>query len=113
MQSEVEGGVYRRRGLFSRLAGSLRKSALEREREFYERLRELNAAIEKAPSSITHLVLRGELYQRRGELERARADFDAALAVARGLNEAEGWLIVEQVMRDRALQGLRQVGRAS
>lgn len=97
------------RGRLSQILSLVYKTPLEREREFYRRLRELNETIAGAPDSMTHLVLRGELYLERGENERARADFEKALARAEKLDAARGWLIVEQVMRDRALYGLRVV----
>ena len=93
-------------GILSRLLRSVFRPSLDREREFYRRLRELSAAIDEAPDSITHVVLRGELYLERGEYQRAKADFERALALAENFDAAEGWLIVEQVMRDRALSGI-------
>ncbi len=93
------------------LISAVYQAPLEREREFYQRLRELSELIGEAPDSLTHVVMRGELYLERGEYERAKADFETALALAEKLDAERGWLIVEQVMRDRALYGLRMVER--
>ena len=99
------------RGLLSRLLDAIYQPPLKREREFYRRLRDLSDAISESPDALTPFVLRGELYLERGEYERAKADFDVALAIAENLDEAKGWLIVEQVMRDRALFGTRLAER--
>ncbi len=99
------------RGLLGRLLDVIYQPPLEREREFFRRLRELSDAISESPDALTLMVLRGELFLERGEYERAKSDFDAALAIAENLDEAKGWLIVEQVMRDRALHGMRLVER--
>lgn len=107
MQSDAEGGKQRRRGLLSWLISLVFQPAVERERKFYRRLRELSAAVADAPDSITGRVLRGELYLERGEIARAKADFQAALALAEAMDGAKSLLIVEQVMRDRAIFGLR------
>ena len=101
----------RRTGPLSRLFRSAFRSRLERERDFYRRLRDLSAAIDESPDSITNVVLRGELYMDRGEFQRAKADFERALTMAAEFDAGNGWLIIEQVMRDRALQGLKLVAR--
>ena len=82
------------------------KSAVEREREFYRRYRELSEAIEAAPDSLTHLVLRGELLLERGDYERAKADFAKARGLADAVDPAAGWGLLEQIMGDRASCGL-------
>ena len=87
------------------------QSPLERERDFYDRFRELSDRIEALPESITHYVLRGELFIERGEYERARADFEAAVVIAEAVDPNESWGLLEQVMRDRALQGIELVKR--
>ncbi len=111
MQDLTERGSANRPGVLSRLLRSVFRSRLEREREFYRRLRDVSAAIDEMPASITPVVLRGELYLERGEYERAKADFEGALALAEKFDAAKGWLIIEQVMRDRALHGLRMAQR--
>jgi len=88
------------------------KSPLEREREFHRRQRELSRGIGEAPDNMTLYVLRGELNLERREHERAIADFDRALKLAETLDDASGWNILEQVMRDRALYGRRLARRA-
>ena len=65
----------------------------------------------ETPSSFTHLALRGELHLELGECERAAADFEAALELIAGRDDASGWGIVEQVMRDRALYGSKMAAR--
>jgi len=89
---------------------ALFKPPVARERDFYRRLLELNADLERAPNSLCQLVLRGELYLARGEQQRADADFRAALACTEG-SEGRGWGILEQVMRDRAWRGLQTPAR--
>ena len=98
-------------GLLQRVLERAFQSPLEREREFYSRFRELNGALEALPESITHYVLRGELFIKRGEYERARADFEAAVEIAEALDPNESWGLLEQVMRDRALQGIELAKR--
>ncbi len=94
-----------------RLLKALFQSPLERERDFYRRYRELSTQIEERPDSVTIQTLRGELNLERGEYERAKADFIAAIDQAAALDESKGWLVVEQVMRDRALYGLKLAER--
>ena len=110
LEADISGEV-KGRGLLSKLLRAVYKTPLEREREFYRRLRELSEKISESPESLSHVVLRGELYLERGEIERARSDFQAALALAGNLDGLTGWQIVEQVMRDRALYGLRVAER--
>ncbi|MCY3978722.1 MAG: hypothetical protein OXG23_11545 [Chloroflexi bacterium] len=93
--------------LIARLVGGIFKSSLERERDFFRRYRELSGLIEESPENMNLLVLRGELNLERRDYERAKTDFERALELARDLDEAEGWLVLEQVMRDRALYGLK------
>ena len=99
------------RGLIGKAAGYVYRPPLAREREFYRRLRELNERISGAPDDLTQIVLRGELLLERGEYERAKRDFARALSLAERLDDAEGWHIVEQAMRDRAAYGLRRLQR--
>ena len=104
-------GTVNWRGWIGKTVDLFYQPPLKREREFYRRLRELNDAISAAPGDLTLRALRGELLLERGEFERAKADFERALALADKLDDAEAWHIVEQVMRDRAAYGLRQVER--
>ncbi len=100
-----------RSGLLWRILQKVFQSSLERERDFYDRFRELSDKIEALPESITHYVLRGELFIERGEYERARADFEAAVEIAEAVDPNESWGLLEQVMRDRALQGIELAKR--
>ena len=101
----------KRGGWLHRLASSLFQSPLEREREFYRRFRELSQSIEDAPDVVTNYILRGELNLKRGEYERAKVDFEKAVALCEDQDDTKGWLILEQVMRDRALYGLKVADR--
>ncbi len=101
-----------RSGWLWRILKQLFQSPLERERDFYDRFRELSDEIEALPESIAHYVLRGELFIERGEYERARADFEAAVDIAEAADPNESWGLLEQVMRDRALQGIELVKRS-
>ena len=98
--------------LIARLVSGIFKSPLERERDFYRRYRELSGMIDESPDNMNVLVLRGELNLERRKYERAKSDFERALALARDLDEAKGWLVMEQMMRDRALYGLKLARRA-
>ncbi len=111
MREAIGTDGVKERGLLGKLLRTIYKTPLEREREFYRRLRELNEKINQSPDSLTHVVARGELYLERGEFERARSDFQAALAMAENLDGSTGWEVVEQVMRDRALYGLKEAKR--
>ena len=77
-----------------------------RKRELSRRLNELNVSIEFAPNSPTNYVLRGELFLERQEYHLAQADFEIALELAEAFDAQAGWGVIEQVMRDRALEGL-------
>ena len=99
------------RGVIGKVIGAVYQPPLAREREFYRRLREFNSALSEAPDDITQLALRGELLLERGEYGRAKQDFERALALASKLDDAKGWHILEQVMRDRAAYGMRIVER--
>ena len=89
------------------------QSSVERERQFYRRFRELSDKIEAMPDSITYHVLRGELLIERGEYERARSDFQVAVELADGVDANEGWGVIEQALRDRAIEGIAWVNRHS
>lgn len=98
--------------LIARLVRGIFKSPLERERDFYRQYRELSGLIDEMPDNMNVYVLRGELNLERGDYERATSDFERALELAQDLDEAKGWLVMEQVMRDRALYGLKLARRA-
>lgn len=99
------------RDLIDKAIAAVYQPPLKREREFYRRLRELNDAISDVPDDVTLLVLRGELLLARGEYGRAKQDFERALALADRLDDAKAWHVVEQIMRDRAACGMREVQR--
>ncbi len=100
-------------GIIRRALSEVFQSSVERERQFYRRFRELSDKIEAMPDSITYHVLRGELLIERGEYERARADFQVAVVLADGVNANEGWGVIEQALRDRAIEGIAWVNRHS
>ena len=93
------------------IVGSVFQSPLERDKAFYRRYRELSGVIDEASADMVAYVLRGELNLERGQRERAKTDFESAIELAEGLDDTKGWLVLEQVMRDRALYGLRLVER--
>ena len=93
------------------LLGALFGSSLARERDFYARHRLLSQGIAAAPNDATPRLLRGELLLERRDYARARADFEAALALTEELDARAGWLLTEQVTRDRALFGLEALKR--
>lgn len=93
------------------LLGGLFRSSLQKERDFFGHYRLLCERIAAAPEDLTLRVLRGEMLLGRRDYQRARADFAAALGMIETLDMRAGWLIEEQVMRDRALFGLEVVAR--
>ena len=104
-------GVRGINGTWGKFIASLFQPALERERAFYRRYRELSGKIDESPEDIVAYVLRGELNLERGERERAKTDFESAIELAESVDDTKGWLVMEQVMRDRALCGLQLVER--
>jgi len=98
-------------GNLSKRVGSFLQSPLERERGLYQRCRKLSKQIEETPDNITLYVLHGELNLERGKHERARTDFETAIELAESADDTKGWLVMEQIMRDRALHGLRRMER--
>lgn len=98
-------------GILGELVASVFQSPLERERAFYRRYRELSGVIDESPADMIAYVLRGELNLERGERARAKTDFESAIELAGSMDDAKGWLVIEQVMRDRALYGLKLAGR--
>lgn len=95
--------------LLSQILGFFFQTPARRRQEQSRRLHELNVSIEFAPNSPTNYVLRGELFLERREYHLAQADFETALELADAFDPEEGWGIVEQVMRDRALDGLAKI----
>jgi len=93
------------------LLGGFFRSPLQKERDFFGRYRLLCEAIAAAPADMTLRVVRGEMLLERRDYQRAGADFQAALRMTAALDRRAGWLIEEQVMRDRALFGLEKVAR--
>lgn len=93
--------------LIARLVSGIFKSPLERERDYFRRYHELSDMIDESPDNMNVIVLRGELNLERGDYERAKTDFECALELAQDIDQAKGWLVMEQVMRDRALSGLQ------
>lgn len=93
------------------LLGGFFRSSLQKERDFFRRYRLLCERITAAPEDMTLRVVRGEMLLERRDYNRARADFEAALSMTETLDMRAGWLIIEQVMRDRALFGLEIVAR--
>jgi hypothetical protein len=82
-----------------------------RQRPLDERLAELNQTIAEHPNAAINYVLRGELYLNKGEITLAQADFRWAFTLADAAFEASDWGFVAQVVRDRALDGLREAER--
>ena len=93
------------------LLGGLFQTPVAREREFYAQFRALSDDIAANDSDCAPRVLRGELLLERRDYRRAHADFKAALEIAGELDGEAGWLIAEQVMRDRALYGMELAAR--
>jgi len=97
--------------LLSQIIGFFFQTPARRRQEQSRRLHELNVSIEFAPNSPTNYVLRGELFLERREFHLAQADFEMALELADAFDPEDGWGLVEQVMRDRALEGLKKTHR--
>lgn len=95
--------------LLERIIGFFYQTPAARARALSRRLHELNVSIEFTPDSPTHYVLRGELFLERKEYHLAKADFETALELADSFDAADGWGLVEQVMRDRALDNLKAI----
>ena len=93
------------------LLGGFFRSPLQKERDFFGHYRLLCDRIASAPEDMTLRVVRGEMLLERRDYKRARADFEAALRMTEMLDMRAGWLIIEQVMRDRAHFGLEIVAR--
>ena len=73
-----------------------------------ERIRHLDAAIEKAADTPANYVLRGELYLTLREYALARRDFQRAHELAAAQFQQNDWGLMAQAMQDRALVGLQK-----
>lgn len=101
--------VQHQPSLLAQIVGFFFRTPARRERERSRRLRELNVSLEYASDSPTLYVLRGELFLERKEYHLAQADFEMAVTIAEAFDPESGWGLVEQAMRDRALDGLSKV----
>jgi len=111
---QVDHPMYQSQpGLLATIAGFFFRTRGSQERERSRRLRELNVSIEYSPESPTLYVLRGELFFERREYHLARADFEKAIAITEKFDPEAGWGVMEQVMCDRALEGLTKIQRIS
>lgn len=97
--------------LWSQVIGFFFQTSARRRQEQSRRLNELSVSIEFAPNSATNYVLRGELFLERKAYHLAQDDFEIALELAEDFDPEEGWGLIEQVMRDRALEGLEKTQR--
>ena len=70
---------------------------------------ELDDAIALNPDAAVNYVLRGEIYMKLKNNTLAAADFEHALSLTAESVENSDWGFLEQVMQDRARQGLRRV----
>jgi hypothetical protein len=95
----------------SQIVGFFFQTTARRRQEQSRRLNELSVSIEFTPNSPTNYVLRGELFLERKAYHMAQADFEIALELAEAFDPEEGWGLIEQVMRDRALEGLKKTQR--
>lgn len=83
---------------------------LKRRERLKWRTRQLGRAITEAPEAPVNYVLRGELWLRLGQREKAAHDFQKALLLAEPSFAASDWGLVAQALSDRALMGLRRAG---
>jgi hypothetical protein len=97
--------------LLGQIIGFFFQTPARRKQEISRRLHELNVSIEFSPNSATNYVLRGELFLERQEYHLAKADFEIALELAESFDAKAGWGLIEQVMRDRALDSLKKTQR--
>lgn len=74
-------------------------------------LNDLDEAISLYPQEAVNYVLRGELFLKQRSYALAALDFHRALEIVTPQVEARRWGLVAQIMRDRALQGLRRAGQ--
>ncbi|HEX3049291.1 MAG TPA: hypothetical protein VHP83_01450 [Aggregatilineaceae bacterium] len=73
-------------------------------------LRLLNQAIEAMPDAPVQYLLRGEEWLVHEQWERARADFEQAIALTERLLAESAWGYIYQGYIDRANAGLRHLG---
>lgn len=78
-------------------------------RRDWDRMQELDAAIVSSPESAVNYMLRGELFRKAGELGAAERDFEEALRLGEADYRASRFGLAAQVIRDRALTGLRDI----
>ena len=113
--SSEEGGssqlTHHQPGLLRQIIGFFFQTPASRERERSRRLNELNVSIEFSPDSATNYVLRGELFLERKAYHLGQSDFETALELAEAFKPEEGWGLIEQAMRDRALEGLNEANK--
>ncbi len=73
-------------------------------------IRLLNQALEAMPDAPVQYVLRGEEWLAYEQWDRARADFEQAIALAERLLAESAWGYIYQGYIDRANAGLRHLG---
>ena len=69
---------------------------------------ELDRTIERYPESASNFVLRGELFLKQGQAERAKADFLRAYEISADNVADDQFGFVAQMTQDRALDGLKR-----
>jgi hypothetical protein len=69
---------------------------------------ELDRTIERYPEAASNFVLRGELLLKRGQPERAKADFLHAYEISAERVKDDQFGFVAQMTQDRALDGLKR-----
>jgi hypothetical protein len=70
-------------------------------------MQHLDALIEVYPESAVHYVERGELFLKAGAYVLAERDFEEAARLGEAAYRASRFGLAAQVIRDRALAGLR------
>jgi tetratricopeptide (TPR) repeat protein len=68
----------------------------------------LSSAIAQSPDLPALYLYRAEAYAGFGQFRQAVADFQRAAELADGQCKTKSWGVVAQVIRDRALRGLKQ-----
>jgi tetratricopeptide (TPR) repeat protein len=79
-----------------------------------DRLHELNdlsEAIERDPAEAVHYLLRAGVHVELRQYQHAKDDYERALDLAENALAAADWGFSAQVIRDKALRGLRQMQR--
>jgi len=92
-------------GIVRRLVAAVNLEAVN----YDDALIELDDAIALNPDAAVNYVLRGEIYMKLKNYTLAAADFEHALSLTAESVENSDWGLLEQVMQDRARQGLRRV----